>query len=131
MRYPLRLTPDENGTTIAQAVDAPGTLTVGRDEAEATTRSVDALMTLFAYLMSESEPIPQPSRPKRGQPCAALPTMVAAKVAIYQAMRDAEISQVGLAERLGCDPCAVCSTSTTAHGSISSRPRSPLSANVS
>jgi antitoxin HicB len=30
--------------------------------------------------------------------------MAAAKVAIYQAMREARLSQVGLAERLGCDP---------------------------
>lgn len=30
--------------------------------------------------------------------------MVAAKVAIYQAMRGAGLSQAALAERLGCDP---------------------------
>lgn len=104
MRYPLTLTPDENGTIIAQAVDAPAALTVGRDETDAVVQAVDALLTVFAYLMAEGEPIPLPSRPKRGHPCAVLPPQVTAKLAIYQAMRAAGLSQVALAERLGCDP---------------------------
>lgn len=104
MQYPLTLTPDENGTIIARAVDVPGALTVGRDEGDAVVQAVDALITMFVYLMAEGEPIPRPSRPKRGQPCAVLPPQVTAKLAIYQAMRAAGMSQVALAERLGCDP---------------------------
>lgn len=104
MQYPLRLRPDQNGTIIAQPVDVPGALTVGKDEADAVVQAADALITLFAYLIAEGEPIPRPSRPGRGQPCAVLPPMVAAKLAIYGAMREAGLSQVALAERLGCDP---------------------------
>ena len=104
MRYPLTLRPDRNGTVIAQAVDAPGALTVGRDEADAIAQASDALMTLFAYQISEDEPIPWPSRSKRGQPRAVLPPMAAAKLAIYQAMREAGLSKATLAERLRCDP---------------------------
>jgi antitoxin HicB len=104
MRCPLTLKKDRNGTVIAQAVDAPGTLTVGRDEADASAQAVDALITLFAALTDEGAPIPRPSRPKRGAPVATLPPMVAAKLAIYQAMRDAGLTQSALAERLGCDP---------------------------
>jgi antitoxin HicB len=104
MKYPLTLRPDRNGTIIAQAVDAPGALTVGRDEADAVAQAVDALVTLFAYLMTEGQAIPPPSRPKRGQACAVLPPMVAAKLAIYQAMHAAGLTQSALAERLGCDP---------------------------
>jgi predicted RNase H-like HicB family nuclease len=55
MRYPLTIRPDRNGTIVAQAVDAPGALTVGRDEADAIAQASDALMTLFAYLISEGE----------------------------------------------------------------------------
>jgi antitoxin HicB len=107
MRYPLTLRPDRNGTIIAQAVDAPGALTVGRDEADAIAQARDALLTLFAYLISEDEPLPSPSRPKRRQPCAVLPPMAAAKLAIYQAMREAGLTKAALAERLRCDPCQV------------------------
>ena len=104
MQYPLTLTPDENGTIIAQAVDVPGALTVGKDEADAIVQAADALITLFVCFMAEGEPIPPPSRPKRGQACAVLAPMVAGKLAIYQAMREAGLTQAALAERLGCDP---------------------------
>jgi antitoxin HicB len=104
MRYRLTVKADQNGTLIAQAVDAPAALTVGRDEPDAIAQATDALLTLFAHLMAEGEPIPRPSRPKRGQPCATLPPIVAAKLAIYEAMRAAGLTQTALAERLGCDP---------------------------
>lgn len=104
MQYPLTFTPDENGTLVVRAVDAPGALTVGRDEVDAKAQAVDALITLFAHLMEEGDVIPPPSRPKRSQPVAILPPQVTAKLAIYQAMREAGITQAGLAERLGCDP---------------------------
>jgi len=104
MRYPMILRPDQTGTVLAQAVDAPGGLTVGRNEADAIAQANDALMTLFAHLISQGEPIPTPSRPKRGQACAVLPPMVAAKLAIYQVMREAGLTQSAFAEKLGCDP---------------------------
>jgi antitoxin HicB len=104
MRYPLILRSDRNGTIIAQAVDAPGALTVGRDEADAIAQASEALLTLFAHLMAEGEPIPRSSRPKRGQACAVLPPLAAAKLAIYQGMREAGLTQAALAERLACDP---------------------------
>jgi antitoxin HicB len=104
MRYPLTLRPDRNGTIIAQAIDAPGALTVGRDQADAIAQAREALLALFAHLMTGGEPIPQPSRPRRGQAWATLPPMAAAKLAIYQGMRDAGLTQAALAERLGCDP---------------------------
>jgi antitoxin HicB len=103
MRYSLTLRADQNGTIIAQAVDAPGALTVGRDEPDAVAQAVQALITLFAQLMAQGEPIPQPSRRKHGQPCATLPPTVAAKLAIYGAMHDAGIGEAALAERLGCE----------------------------
>ena len=104
MRYPLTLRPDRNGMIIAQAVDAPGALTIGRDKSDAVAQADDALLTLFAHLVSEGEPVPQPSRPRRGQAFAVLPPMAAAKLAVYQAMREAGLTQAALAERLGCDP---------------------------
>jgi antitoxin HicB len=104
MCYPLTLKADQNGTVISQAVDAPGALTVGRDEADAVAQATDALITLFAHLMSEGAPIPRSSRPRHGQPCAVLPPMVTAKLGIYEAMREAGLTQATLAEHLGCDP---------------------------
>jgi antitoxin HicB len=45
MRYPLHLSPDQNGTIIAQAVDVQGALTVGKDDADAIAQAADALIT--------------------------------------------------------------------------------------
>lgn len=104
MRYPLVLEQDCNGTIIARAVDAPEALTVGHDESDALRQAADALITLFAQRMAEGDPLPLPSRPKRGQPCAMIPPLVAAKLAVYQAMREAGLTQNALAARLNCDP---------------------------
>jgi antitoxin HicB len=102
--YPLTLEPDDNGTVIAQAVDVPEAITVGRDADEASSRAQDALVAALRAYVDDGRAIPPPSRPKRGQPCAVLPPMVAAKLATYQAMRAAGLSQAALAGKLGCDP---------------------------
>lgn len=102
--YPLRLEPDENGTVIAHAKDVPEAITVGRDAAEAAARAEDALVAALRDYIDDGRAIPSPSPPTRGERCANLPPMVAAKVAIYQAMRAAGPSQAALAEKLGCDP---------------------------
>ena len=51
--------------------------------------------------------IPEPSRPKRGQESVSLPPLVAAKLALYEAMRDAGVSGTSLARRLGLTEGAV------------------------
>ena len=103
MRYPLALEPDQNGTIIAQAVDVPEAITVGHDESEACERAIDALVCALGGYIDDGRTIPKPS-PARGRPVAVLPPMVAAKLAIYETMRRQGLSQVALAERLGCDP---------------------------
>jgi antitoxin HicB len=102
--YPLVLETDENGTVIAQAIDVPEAITVGRDAAEAVARAGDALVAALRAYIDDGRTIPLPSRPKRGQASAVLPPMVAAKLAIYRAMRDASLTQIAMAGRLGCDP---------------------------
>jgi antitoxin HicB len=94
---------DDNGTVIAQAMDVPEAITVRRDTAEAAARAEDASVAALPAISTTAPRSRVPSRPKRGQPCAALPSMVAATLAIYQAMRAAGLSQAGLAEKLGCD----------------------------
>jgi antitoxin HicB len=103
MRYPLALDPDQNGTIIAQAIDVPEAITVGRNEPEACERAIDALVCALGGYIDDGRSIPRPS-PARGRPVAELPPMVAAKLAIYEAMRRQGLSQTALAERLGCDP---------------------------
>ena len=102
--YPVAFMRDSNGTIIAEIPDIPGAMTVGRDRAQARERIQDALVVMLSGLMDRAEPIPRPSRQKKGQIAIPLPPMVAAKIAIYQAMRANGLSQSDLARKLRCDP---------------------------
>lgn len=101
--YPVVFTPDTNRTVIAEVPDVPGTMTVGKDRAEALERVQDALIAMLSGYMDQKMAIPPPSKPKKGQPAIALSPMVSGKLAIYQAMRARRLTQSELAERLGCD----------------------------
>ena len=101
--YPLTLTPDRNGTVIAAFPNVPEAGTVGNTEAQALERSQDALVVALSGYMDARRDIPRPSRPRRNQRAVSLPPMAAAKIAIYQAVRDQRLTQADLAQRLGCD----------------------------
>ena len=102
--YPVAFTRDSNRTVIAEIPDIPGAMTVGRDRAQALERIQDALVVMLSGLMAQGEPIPPPSTQKKGQNAVPLPPMVAAKLAVYQAMRANGLTQSDLARKLRCDP---------------------------
>lgn len=104
LTYPVKLIPDEEGGYIAEIPDVPGTFTIGDDEKHALYWIEDALHVMLSTYIEDNQDIPQPSKPKRGQPTVTLPPLAAAKLAIYQAMRDQDVTQVELANRLQCDP---------------------------
>lgn len=51
--------------------------------------------------------IPMPSSPKPGQKTVIVPPLVSAKLALYQAMHEAQITRVALGKRLGVSEGAV------------------------
>ena len=104
MRYPVVLKRASNGTVVATFPSVPEAHTVGNDEAQALRRAPDALETALAIYVDERRDLPWPTRPRKGQRVVTLPPMAAAKLAIYSAMRDRGVTQVELAQRIGCDP---------------------------
>jgi antitoxin HicB len=52
-------------------------------------------------LMSDRQSIPRACKPRGGQRAVALPALAAAKVALYEAMRDRGVRKTELARRLG------------------------------
>ncbi len=101
----LGLHPMDNGTIMAQFPDVPEALTCGKDEANALDWAEDALLVaLGGAYMDKNRPIPQPSASAPGQPTVTVPPLAAAKLAIYQAMREQGVNQTELAARLNCDP---------------------------
>ena len=98
LAYPIHLEPDDNGTLLATSPDFPELVTFGDDRDEALARAVDALEEAIAARMYDREDIPSPSQ---GPDCAVLPALIAAKVMLYQGMRDRGIGKAELARRLG------------------------------
>ena len=92
--YPVDLTPDEDGRIVAHMADVIGAVTDGADGEEALVEAQDALEEALC------EDIPRPS-PARGRPTVAPGTLITAKIALYEAMAEAGISNVELGKRMG------------------------------
>lgn len=98
--YPVDLAADEDGRVVARMVDVVGAVTDGADRAEALKEAQDALEEALCAVMSAREDIPPPS-PARGRPTVAPGTLISAKIALYEAMAEAGISNVELGRRMG------------------------------
>ncbi len=101
--YPVILTPDENGTIIAEFPDIPEAITVGADSTNALEWAQDAVVVALSGYMNEHRNIPKPSLPADGQKTINLPPQIAMKLAIYQGMRDQGITQASLGRRMNID----------------------------
>ena len=105
--YPCELNPDGDGGLVASFPDIPQAITGGRDRTEALTMAEDALATALAGYVHAQWDIPTPSQPVAGQELVAVPTVVAAKLALYSAMREQRISNAELASRLAISESTV------------------------
>ena len=95
--YPCELAPDEDGSLKVTFPDVPEAITGGKDRTGALTMAEDALATaLVGYVHAQWE-IPTPSQPGASQELVAVPTVLAAKLALYSAMREQRISNADLA----------------------------------
>jgi antitoxin HicB len=102
-QYAVRLTPAEEGGYVVTCRDLPQLVTQGESVEEALEQAVDAMDEVFATYLTEGLDFPQPSKAKRREHLVAPPAETVAKAALYVAMRQAGISKVQLAKRLGVD----------------------------
>jgi antitoxin HicB len=100
LRYPVKLTPDDNGTLMVTAPDFPELATFGADEADALARAADAIATAIQGRISDREEVPPPSSPRRRQHLVPLPALVWAKLELYRAMLETGTRKSDLARRL-------------------------------
>ena len=126
--YPCHLTPDEDGGLAATFPDVPEAITGGRDRAETLAMAEDALATALAGYVHEKWDIPTPSEAAAGQVLVPVPTMVAAKLALYSAMKAQHITKVELAGRLGVSESAVRKLANPDHRSHMSQVQKALRA---
>lgn len=127
--YPCQLIPDgEDGGLVATFPDVPEAITGGRDRSEALDMAEDALATALAGYVHEKWDIPVPSEAADGQVSVPVPTVVAAKLALYSAMRAQRITKVELADRLGVSESAVRKLTNPDHRSHMSQVQKALRA---
>lgn len=100
--YPVIITKTKNAL-IAEFPDIPEAITVGASETNVLAWAQDALVVALTGYLDDRRDIPPPRKPKAKQKTVELPPLVASKLAIYQAMRDQNVSQAELASRLRCD----------------------------
>lgn len=87
--------------------DLRGANTGGWSWAEAVEMAEDCLSVALGMYMKASEDIPEPSAPEGEQVVVPVPTVVAAKLALYSAMREEGVTKAALATRLGLSANAV------------------------
>jgi antitoxin HicB len=100
--YPYDLAPQPEGGFTVTFPDLPEAITQGDTEDEAAAMAEDALVTALSFYTDQAERLPRPS-PARGRLVAYVPPLVAAKLALHDAMLAAGVSNVALARRLGTD----------------------------
>ena len=105
--YPCVLTPEDEGGFSVSFPDVPSALTCGDNRTEALEMAEDALAVALGAYMDNGEDVPSPSVPGPGQEMVTVPPVVAAKLALYTAMRNQNVTTEALAERLGSSKSAV------------------------
>ena len=106
--YPARIVPEVDGRGFyVRFADLPEALTSGDDLSDALLQAEDCLAEAIAGRIRRGDAIPVPSRFKRGQYWIGVPLYLAPKLALYLAMRDQNLRNTELAERLGVSETVV------------------------
>ena len=98
--YPAAIERDEDGRHVASFPDFGWGATDGASRDEALAEARDLLRELIAATMREGGALPEPSSPGKCRPLVFPPVQIALKAALYEAWRDAGISQRRLARDL-------------------------------
>ena len=102
-QYAVGLAPAEEGGFVVTCRDLPQLVTQGEDLANALTEAADAMDEVFAAYMHGGLTLPAPSKKRKGEHVVSPPAETMAKAALHVAMKEAGISKVQLAKRLGVD----------------------------
>ncbi len=97
--YPIEID-QRDGTFRARFPDVADASAQGAHLAHVLATARKGMVDALCSRVQERKDIPQPS-PARRRALVAPPLLIAAKLALYQTMRDQNISNVALAQRLG------------------------------
>jgi antitoxin HicB len=104
--YPYDLYQSDDGAWQVRFPGVPEVLTEGETEDAACALATDALVSALGGLMKLRRDIPEPAA-VQGHHAVVVPMLEAAKLALYQAMRERGLNNVTLAHKLGCQESEV------------------------
>jgi len=90
------------GVVVVTFRDVPEAITQGKGAKDAIWQAADCLEEAIAGRIAGGREIPKASRAARGERAIPVPAPMAAKAALYLTMREAGITNVELARKLGC-----------------------------
>ena len=102
--YPARFQRGKHSEVVVITFrDVPEAITQGKGEKDALWQAADCLEEAIAGRIADGREIPKASRAARSERLIPVPAPMAAKAALYLAMREAGIANVELARKLRCD----------------------------
>lgn len=104
MKFPVTLTPDDEGGFVVTFPDIPEAITQGNTIEEALARAHEALATALEFYFEDNRAAPAPSKPKRWQNVVEISVSLSAKVLLLNEMVLQKIRPVELARRLKTTP---------------------------
>ena len=93
----------KRGVLVVAFRDVPEAITQGNGEKDALWQAADCLEEAIAGRIADGREIPKASRAARSERLLTVPAPMAAKAALYLAMREAGFANLELARKLGCD----------------------------
>jgi antitoxin HicB len=101
--FPVTLLPEAKRAITVRFRDLPEAITSGASRSEAILQASDCLEEAIAGRITDGLEIPRPSRPRRGEEVVTLSAALAAKAALYVAIKEARLPNTQAAKRLGVD----------------------------
>jgi antitoxin HicB len=105
--YQYTLERQENGWWLVRFPAIPEALTEGETEEEARANALDCVLAALEGYMKAGKPLPREGAGHSAPNRAVLPSLVTAKLAVYETMRARGWSKVRLAQELGASENAV------------------------
>ncbi len=97
--YRVKLENDE-GTVLVRAPEFPELITFGETREAALQFAVGAFAEAIAGRIHDRQPIPIPSKAKRGDVMVTLPVQTEIKIRLYEAMQEKGMRKAELARRM-------------------------------
>jgi antitoxin HicB len=99
--YRYKLERQKNGWWLVRFPGIPEALTEGETEDEARRNAVDCVIAALEGYIKAGRPLPRQGASHTGHDRATLPSLVTAKLAVYETLRSRGWSKLRLAKELG------------------------------